>query len=285
MDRELVAALGDAVGARVLTTAPVRGGDTARAYRVGLADGRTIFAKSHAAAPEGFFTTEATGLRWLAEAGAVRTPEVLAVGTAPAFLALEWIEVGHPDPGTDARFGRALAALHRSGAPSFGREDGRPTGSRSLPNEPSPTWAEFYRERRLLPLAEMAETTDALDRRDSERLRRVAGRLEELVGPPEPPARLHGDLWAGNRLVDRTGESWIVDPACFGGHREFDLAMMQLFGGFGIEAFDAYDTVFPIAPGWKDRVSLHQLAPLVVHAIKFGGGYVGAAVAAIDQYS
>ena len=111
----------------------------------------------------------------------------------------------------------------------------------------------------------------------------MAGRLAELGGPPEPPARLHGDLWAGNRLVGSGGESWLIDPAAHGGHREFDLAMMRLFGGFGDACFAAYAEVAPLAEGWQERVPLHQLAPLVVHAIKFGGGYVGASVQALDK--
>ena len=101
----------------------------------------------------------------------------------------------------------------------------------------------------------------------------------------EPASRLHGDLWAGNRLVDTAGRSWLIDPACHGGHREFDLAMMRLFGGFGDSAFTAYDEIHPLADGWPERVALHQIAPLVVHAIKFGGGYVEAAVAAIERYT
>jgi fructosamine-3-kinase len=116
-------------------------------------------------------------------------------------------------------------------------------------------------------------------------LERLTGRLAEVGGPPEPPARLHGDLWAGNRLVDARGTSWLIDPAAHGGHREFDLAMMRLFGGFGEECFTAYADAAPLAAGWEDRVSLHQIAPLVVHAIKFGGGYGPAAVDAIARYT
>jgi fructosamine-3-kinase len=101
----------------------------------------------------------------------------------------------------------------------------------------------------------------------------AAARIAEVAGEPEPAARLHGDLWGGNRLVDRHGHSWLIDPACFGGHREFDLAMMRLFGGFGSDAFDAYAETAPLTAGWRDRVPLHQLAPLASHAIKFGGSY------------
>ncbi len=107
-------------------------------------------------------------------------------------------------------------------------------------------------------------------------MERLAGSLERF-DDGAPPARLHGDLWAGNRLVDPSGASWLIDPAAHGGHREFDLAMMRLFGGFAPAAFAAYEEAHPLSPGWADRVELHQIAPLVVHAIKFGGGYVGAA--------
>jgi fructosamine-3-kinase len=100
-----------------------------------------------------------------------------------------------------------------------------------------------------------------------------------------PPARLHGDLWAGNRLVGPDRESWLIDPAAHGGHREFDLAMMLLFGGFGTDAFRAYDEVSPLADGWQDRIELHQIAPLVVHAIKFGGAYRVSAARAVRHFS
>ncbi|MGB5759797.1 MAG: fructosamine kinase family protein, partial [Acidimicrobiales bacterium] len=110
------------------------------------------------------------------------------------------------------------------------------------------------------------------------------GRLDRLGVPEEPPARLHGDLWAGNRLVDGDGRSWLIDPACHGGHREFDLAMMRLFGGFDETCHRAYHDHSPLAAGWRERVALHQIAPLVVHAIKFGGGYRAAAIDAIERY-
>lgn len=97
-------------------------------------------------------------------------------------------------------------------------------------------------------------------------------------------ARLHGDLWAGNRLVDDDRTSWLIDPAAHGGHREFDLAMMQLFGGFAGACSDAYDEALPLGDGWRERVPLHQIAPLVVHALEFGGGYADAATAAIRRY-
>lgn len=157
------------------------------------------------------------------------------------------------------------------------------TGSRGLPNEPCDAWAEFYASNRLLPLAALAADEQALSSSTLDRLERIASRLGDFGAADEPPARLHGDLWAGNRMIDRDGSSWLVDPAAHGGHREFDLAMMRLFGGYGQECFAAYDDEFPLADGWEERVPLHQLAPLVVHAIKFGGGYAAATDRALDS--
>ena len=263
------------LGSSVSASAPVHGGDVAIAYRLDLADGRRVFAKTHADPPPHFFGTEAAGLTWLRDAQAVAVPEVLTVSDAPALLVLEWIDRGSPNRATEAELGRALAALHRAGAPSFGREDRRTTGSRGLPNEPTETWTEFYAAQRLLPLARLARDGAALSDAAIGELERLADRLGELGVPDEPPARLHGDLWAGNRIVDRDGCSWLIDPAAHGGHREFDLAMMRLFGGFGQDCFAAYHEVHPLVAGWEARAAVHQLAPLVVHAIKFGGSYVG----------
>ena len=112
----------------------------------------------------------------------------------------------------------------------------------------------------------------------------IAARLDRLGGSMEPPARLHGDLWARNRMIGSGGRSWLIDPASHGGHREFDLAMMRLFGGYGPECFSAYAEATPLADGWPERVELHQLAPLAVHAIKFGGGYIAATANAAARY-
>jgi fructosamine-3-kinase len=280
----IIAELTEALGSPIERASVVTGGDVSDAHRVETAAGRVVFVKTHRSPPAGFFTTEAAGLTWLAECDRVLVPRVLAVSDDPPYLALEWIDEGPNRPDTEAELGRALAALHSTGAPSFGRVDRRTTGSLGLPNDPCDLWQEFYSARRLLPLARIAAERASLAPSTIEGLESVAGRLAELGGPPEPPARLHGDLWAGNRLVDSRGRSWLIDPAAHGGHREFDLAMMRLFGGFGDDVFTAYREVCPLATDWQDRVELHQLAPLVVHAIKFGGGYVAAVDRAVTRY-
>ena len=288
----LVELVADALDAEVVSLHPLTGGDNAAVFRADLGDGRRVAVKTdRPGVPAMDHDTEARGLSWLRGSGTVRVPEVLGVAPAgpdrPGVLVLEWIEEsagrGRSGSGEDA-FGRDLAALHASGAPCFGREDRRTTGSRRLPNEPCATWAEFQRSQRLVPLARLAHDTGALDEATVGALAGIAERLEELGGPPEPPARLHGDLWAGNRLIDRSGNSWLIDPAAHGGHREFDLAMMRLFGGFDERCFAAYDEVAPLASGWQGRVALHQLAPLAVHAVKFGGSYAAATRRAVDGY-
>lgn len=273
---DVAAVTSAALDSGVVSARPLGGGDVAESYRVELADGTTVFAKTHRDPPPGFFTTEAAGLRWLRAAGTLPVPDVLAVSDEPPVLVLEWIDEAGRAASDDAAFGRDLAALHAAGASTYGREDRRSTGSRRLPNEPCATWAEFYASQRLLPLVRLATDAGALSTAAIGELEAVAGRLDRFGAADEAPSRLHGDLWAGNRIVDTAGRSWLIDPACHGGHREFDLAMMRLFGGFGAEAFTAYEEVAPLADGWERRVPLHQLAPLVVHAIKFRGVYPAA---------
>ena len=151
-------------------------------------------------------------MRWLREPGVVPVPEVLAVSDDPPFLVLEWIEEGRPTTETDSGLGAALAALHAAGAATFGREDRRSTGSRGLPNEPCPDWATFYATQRMAPLAGLARDAGAISEPALLGLVRLdVDRLREIGGPAEPPTRLHGDLWAGNRLdwheTGRSGSS------------------------------------------------------------------------------
>jgi fructosamine-3-kinase len=282
--KSLEVALEDSLDTDVISMRGVSGGDMAEAFMVELTGGHRIFVKTHTSPPQGFFSREAADLGWLDDAAALRVPKVLAVSDgSPAFLCLEWIESDGRRSSDEAVFGQGLARLHQAGAPSFGRMDARTTGSLALPNDPVDSWVKFFAERRLLPLARMASDRASLPDRSIVALEDVADKLAELGGPEESPARLHGDLWAGNRMLDAHGRSWLIDPAAHGGHREFDLAMMRLFGGFGDAAFSAYDEVYPLADGWQHRSSLHQLAPLVVHAIKFGAGYVAAVDDALCQ--
>ena len=271
--RERVAAV---LGSAVTEMTSVAGGDINDAHRVRLADGRTVFVKSHARAPAGMFAAEAHGLGWLrgdTVTRLARIPEVLAVDES--FLVLEWLDLaGRPSP---AVFGRALATLHARGAPTLGLDVPNYLATLPQDNTPEADWPAFYVERRLRPLCRQAGL--GLDAK----LDRLRARVD-VFGPPESPARLHGDLWWGNVASTRDGTPVILDPAVYGGHREIDLAMLALFGGLPEALVDAYDEVHPLADGWRDRIALHQLYPLAAHACLFGGGYGAQVASALARY-
>jgi len=260
--------LASALGAGVVTAKPVAGGDINDAFRVQLADHRVVFVKTQADPPAGMFAAEAAGLDWL-RAGPLRIPRVLAVGAR--WLALEWLELAPALPPRGlAVLGRGLAKLHQLGAPAFGLPADNFLATLPQHNAATPTWPELYVERRLRPLAELGLARG--------RMPDIRGALDALAarpdrfGPPEPPARLHGDLWWGN-VAACGGEPVLIDPAVYGGHREIDLAMLALFGGLPEALVAAYHEVWPLAEGWRDRLPLHQLYPLTAHAVLFGGGY------------
>jgi fructosamine-3-kinase len=247
----------------------VAGGDINEAWQVTWADGRRSFVKTRADAGPGEYAAEAAGLGWLGAAGGLRVPDVLAVGED--FLELDWVDAGRLDRAGAVELGRGLAAVHAAGADRFGGPGPLRIGRLALPNDPLPTWPEFYAERRLAPLIGEA----GLSARGRRAVGRVCERIDELGGPAESPARLHGDLWGGNVLAGRDGRPWLIDPVAHGGHREVDLAMLALFGGPPPGALEAYAEAAPLAAGWEDRVGLWQLFPLLVHAVLFGGSYAG----------
>jgi fructosamine-3-kinase len=272
-------------GIAVTGVTPVHGGDIARSYRLETPDG-PLFAKTHPDPKPSMFEREAAGLRALRSAGAVAVPEVLR--EAPSGLVLEWIDVGRRTPEADRTFGAELADLHRVHGPHFGGLDGAPggyLGSQPVDLTPAERWPEFFVERRLRPLTRRAVELGRLDPVAVALADRLAARGDELCGPAEPPTLLHGDLWAGNRVVDVNGANWLVDPAVYWGHREVDLAMMQLFGGFAASTFEAYDEALPLDSGWRERVEWYQLPPLLVHAILFGGSYGAAALDVLRRYA
>jgi fructosamine-3-kinase len=279
----LAAAVARVTGREAVAARRVGGGCISAAARVDLDGGGRVFAKSGAGLPAGLLAAEARGLAWLAEVRGVAVPGVVA--EAPDVLVLDWIEPGAPTATTDERLGRCLAALHRAGAPGFGADrDGfiGPLPQRNTPGADG--WPEFWLTHRVAPFARQAVDAGTLDRRAAGLVDRLAAGLPERAGPPEPPARVHGDLWSGNVHVGVGGEPWLVDPAAYGGHREVDLAMLALFGSLPAATVAAYGEAYPLAEGWRDRLALWQLEPLLVHATLFGGGYGASALAVLDRY-
>lgn len=241
-----------------------------------------IFVKSLDDPPPGMFAAEARGLGQIAGVDGLGVPEVLAVDEN--WLALEWISPGRGDTASWEALGRGLAALHLRECPGFGDTEDGFIGTLPQDNAPADTWPEFYARRRIVPMAELAIHRGGLDPDCRPEVEALCARLPELCGPPEPPSLLHGDLWSGNAMIDESGRPWLIDPAAHGGHREMDLAMMALFGGFPAACLDAYDEVHPRARGHRGRVELCQLYPLLVHAALFGGGYGGRARRIMRSY-
>lgn len=265
------------LGEPVRGASPVSGGCIGDCARVMLASGRQVFVKTMASPPPSFFATEAAGLRWLAEAGCPPIPEVLAASDDG--IALAWVPTGPASAAAAERLGRDLAGLHTSGADSFGAPWRGYIGSLPMDNSPAPQWPQFYAEQRLLPYARQAFDRGSLDADQLTAVEQVGTRLADLAGPHEPPARIHGDLWSGNLHWAADGRCWLLDPAAHGGHRETDLAMLALFGAPHLDrllqayAEAAQELGAPLADGWRERIPLHQLWPLLVHAVLFGSGY------------
>ncbi|MEU2542600.1 fructosamine kinase family protein [Streptomyces iakyrus] len=248
---------------------------------VTLDDGRVVVVK-RSAEPEAA-RAEAAGLRWLAAAGSVRLPAVH--GHEEGRLVIDRVARGRPDGEAAARFGRDLAALHAAGAPAFGAPPpGGPVdayiGLAPMRNEQGTDWPRWYAEQRVLPYLRRAADRGTVLAGEAAVVERLCERLPALAGPAEPPARLHGDLWSGNVLWAADVHVWLIDPAAHGGHRETDLAMLRLFGCPHLErVLDGYQEVAPLADGWAERIGVHQLFPLLVHAVLFGRSYAEQALA------
>lgn len=272
---------------------PVGGGCVSPALRIEGKDGRLAFLKYDADAPAGFFPAEARGLERLrAAAEGLRIPQVLAVHdpmqeeapAEPGWLLLEWLEPAPRGADFGERLGRGLAGLHRStrGEGWGGDEDGF-IGPLPQSNAAAADWASFWRERRLEPQLRRARDAGQLPGSMGE-WDRLFARLPELLAPAEEDGSslLHGDLWSGNVLAviqeagegKGEGEPILIDPAAYRGHREVDLAMSELFGGFGAAFYAAYREAWPLLPGYHEgRRAVYQLYYLLVHVNLFGGGY------------
>lgn len=284
----LARAIAQALGEEPLNARPVAGGSINEAWRVELPSG-PAFVKTRAAARPAEFAAEAAGLEWLTEAGAP-VPAVLACGRHDPLLVLEWVEQGTFTERGAEELGRALARLHRSGAPAHGAlPPGSPDGvlrigSVELKPRERASWAAVYAEDMLLPLVRRARDNGSLSSDDASAVEAVCARLDDLAGPSEPPARLHGDLWGGNVMADSAGRGLLIDPAAYGGHREIDLAMLRLFGAPSERVFAAYQEEFPLADEAEGRIELWQILPLLVHAVLFGGSYGARAARAAKRY-
>ncbi|MDQ5894596.1 MAG: Fructosamine kinase family protein [Actinomycetota bacterium] len=280
-----------ALGPSLRTCLPHGGGDINRGWRIETDNGDLFFAKSRPGGSADEFANEAAGLAWLDEVGALPVPGVVAVveDESEPGLILEWVEPGAA--GDEAVLGHGLALMHQAGADRFDQLAPGSTGKEIRfgeakvpvsPAAPDGGFAEVYAGR-LRALGDQAFEAGSLGSSDREVIEQVAERAGDLAGPIELPARVHGDLWTGNVLWSE-GTPWLIDPAAHGGHREVDLAMLELFGNPTRGFYDAYEEVSPLDGGFRERIGFWQIQPLLVHAVLFGGGYGRSAAVAARSY-
>lgn len=257
-----------------VTYHPVQGGDINRSYclHAGYA---TYFLKINQHHPcTRLFEKEAAGLRELAGTGVLRVPAPLKSGIAGPnqYLLLEWLDAAPPVQSSWEALGTGLAKMHRKPQPFFGLAENNYLAVWPQDNTPTETWPEFYTNRRILPLARSLMDSGKLNKTDLTNTGNFCKRLPDLF-PGEPPALLHGDLWNGNLLFLRDGTPALFDPAIYYGHREIDIGMTRLFGGFDPAFYRSYHQIYPLQPGWEQRLPYTQLYPLLLHVWLFGGHY------------
>ena len=277
------------LGEEVTGEATVSGGCIADSRVLQLRSGQRVFAKqARPGQPAAMLTAEAAGLQALRATGTVRVPRVLAA--SPQVLLLEYIPTGRARPGSYFALGQAVARLHQVPQPAFGFPTDNFLGSSPQSNQArgraQQDWAVFYRDHRLRFQLTLAQQAGWGKGELSERMTQLLERLPELLsGSEEPPALLHGDLWSGNHLFDQEGAGWVIDPAASHGHREADLAMTTLFGGFPPEFYQGYDAVFPRVRGWEHREPLYHLYHLLNHLNLFGGSYLSSVLAILRRFT
>jgi fructosamine-3-kinase len=260
---------------RIESRRALGGGDISQVDRL-QTDAGPFVVKSHPSPPNGFFGAEAASLTALrASRTSLRIPEVVAVhDDRPAFLVLEDLGSGRKAADFDDAFGRGLAEVHRHGADRFGFDQQTYCGTTAQPNTWSDRWVGFYGEARLGHQLTLASRAGLLAAADGKSIDRLIERLDTLIDePPEGPALVHGDLWAGNLLVASTGAPSLIDPSAYFAHREAEMGMMLLFGGFSTRVYAAYNEAFPLDIGWRERNPLYQLYHLLNHLNLFGGAY------------
>jgi len=232
----------------------------------------------------GMFEAEANGLRLL-QASEFIIPNVITYGdhSEYTYLILEFINTHSTDQIKWGIFGNKLAKMHGSTSETFGLNSNNYIGSLIQKNDQQKTWVEFYANQRILALSEIAFNMGLLSSSEIKNTERFCNELEALI-PIEPPSLLHGDLWQGNLLCNKESLPVLIDPAVYYGHREMDLAMLFLFGSIPNESINEYELEYPLEKGWKERMDIHQLYPLMVHLILFGSSYHGSVSSVIKKY-
>ncbi len=281
----ILAAASAALGQRVVSYSPAGGGSIAQTGVIETQNGQRYILKT--GFPGRMFPCEANGLGELAKPGVIRTPVVAAANDR--MLIIEYIAQSLRPKDFFQRFGQSLARLHRTTAENFGFYEDNFIGATPQPNRPeddeASDWTAFYLNKRLLYQYRLAERNGYASARLRTGFLKLESRIASLLeGSEEPPALLHGDLWGGNYLCDERGDAVLIDPAVYYGHREAELAMTKLFGGFSPEFYRAYQQEYPLKEGWQRREGLYLLYHVMNHLNLFGTGYLSQAERILGEY-
>ncbi|MDA3958488.1 fructosamine kinase family protein [Oceanispirochaeta sp.] len=275
----------------VRTERSIGGGCISSCSVLTLSTGRQIFIKRNTAVSQDMFLQEAAGLKALAQCrGAPGVPEVFSGGTEGAFsfLLMEYLAPGSRQSSFWEDFGRSLALLHKNDRRiCCGFDSDNYIGASRQLNSPIESWIEFFRICRLEYQLKMARDKGRVDRDMVSQLERVMLHLDQVLIPcgEGRSSLLHGDLWSGNFICGPDGKAWILDPAPYYGHREADLAMTELFGGFEPSFYRAYEKEWPLDPGYPERRDLYNLYHMLNHLNLFGGSYKGSVQAIARRYT
>lgn len=267
---------------KINSIVPLGGGCIGNASRVTVENGNQYFVKQYD--NKKMHHTEANGLNELKTANAIRIPRVVKVNDA--ILVLEYIETGEKNSGFYEKFGRQFADLHKTKGSRFGYIEDNFIGSTEQINIPqNESWTEFYFENRLMYQFRLAEKNGYSSSELKAGIKYLEKNIENILsGSEEKPSLLHGDLWGGNYIVDKKGNPCLIDPAVYFGHREADLAMTKLFGGFSSEFYSAYNEEYTLAEGWEYRENLYKLYHILNHLNLFGSGYLSQTISLIKYY-
>lgn len=256
----------------IISSKTQSGGDINNASIIKLSDGESLFLKWNDSAPDYMFETESKGLKILSDANTdLVIPEVVEVGKN--FLLLSLLIPGLGNSGSAYNFGTELAKLHQHSFETFGLNHDNFIGKLPQRNHQHQNWADFFISERIEPQIKLGIQTGKFESDLIPIVDTLHKTVQDLF-PYEQPALLHGDLWSGNYMFTNSGVASIYDPAVYYGHREMDIAMTRLFGGFSSDFYDGYNSEYPLADGFEDRIELCNLYPVLVHANLFGGGYI-----------
>ena len=287
LEEKIKSIIEEKVGCKIKSLTSLSGGCISNAFKIISNDNSNFFLKYNPTNSNDMFFKETNGLKELIKSNSIRIPKVLEFDKD--FILLEYIPTGNKKKNFFAEFGENFARIHRFTSEYYGFHEDNYIGSSQQQNIPDKNekndWVSFYFNKRILFQLQLAEklgnSTDELRKGIS----KLENKIQEIIGGSnEKPSLLHGDLWSGNYMTDENGSAVLIDPAVYYGHREADLGMTKLFGGFSSEFYKAYDETFPLEDGYQYRENIYKLYHVLNHLNLFGAGYYSQALSLIKFY-